>query len=1054
MASLTLIKGPAQSGRTAWAIRQCLEKAGQHRPLTVLLPSQPLIRDFRRRLSASENFTGALNLEFHTFYSFVKKYHDLSGDPVTEMESAHLPIVLGRFLEDRSEQYLALASSAITDGHLNALLAYFKDMADGALGSDRAVHLAEEPGLGGPSKRLPQIHRLYGEFSAYLLDHGFAMREQLFLRLWQRLGTQGDPDLAARDYIVDGFYDFTPVQRLLLQRLLELGTSCGITLLTGEDRIFEYVRETEQWLDALVDRYGGVTERRTGGETLLPEVEKLFQNRDGHPTPSGLDRIEATGPALEVQEVVRRIKRTLLTGESRPRDIAVLYRREDTYYNRLVAHCAREGIPLAGGVEQPLVTNPAMNALMQWYEVLTSNFSREEMLRWLQSNYIAPAPVTTHRQVARLKRLVDRARIIEGRDEWALRMHSLLTRDSETENNELERSSALSEPDKRLIRQVIHLLDELPPEETTGWGSHIRHLRKVVEITGFERRLRHAPELPEDVESRQGMDRDLNAYTKLQRLLDEMARLADLLDLPAIPTRRFGRILREQMEQTLYQAGDGNENGVTLTTIEGARGRCWNTVYLVGMMDGVFPIQWRAHPLVKLRDRRRVNRYLSGGRKIVEHRADLAEERLLFYIALSRARSTLCVSTIKGPEDSLPSPFYDELCQFYNGGSPEGRTAGASTLHVVSPDFYSFHPEDSWLQIDLLQHLVRWDTYPADHFPVASRLLNHLKDVTRERAGSRFGRYDGHLNSEAIHQRLTETFSDPASPLSASRLETYYTSPFQYFATYLLHLEEVEEITEELPPRDRGRILHRILERFYRLLTDRFQGRISPHDSPQILAELDNIIDAVCEEFKQAFSAIPDLLWAREQELLRSYSHNAVEFFSRAAPWSEPGFMPEYFELDFGTGRAGSLDPFPLSRGEKTVTFKGIVDRLDRKTDTGEYTVVDYKTSRGKAVKDFWTGRALQLQIYAMAVRQLLAEYDTPVRLSYYSLKHTREAGKVDGHSTDMEALLATAEQRIWEAVEAMAAGIFHPVAGECDEYCPVKTICRCDENRIRMKQT
>jgi len=1012
----------------------------------VLLPSQPLISDFKRRLLQTENLEGALFAEFHTFYSFVRQYNLAAGVAYRELNEQQLQIILENHLRSSQHRYPALCEHDITPGFIASLLAYFKDLEDGGLDPAAVNRLAEDESLRQHSQRLFQIHQLYSRFLSLLLDKGYISREHLIFRIGKALDELETAELSNRAFLIDGFYDFTPLQKLMIELIVDRTSHTGITLLAQDSKTFEYVGKTDRWLKELMQKYNGDVKQLTPVSATLPEIENLFERKEARSHPEHFKRIEATSPALEIQEIIRRVKRDILTGGYTPDEIAVLYRSKEDYYSRFITGFRREGIPFAGEFEMPLGTNPAVNTLLQWYEILAGNYSRTDLLQWLQSAYISPEPATSKEQLARLYEISIRAQILEGKRDWIARLQRSL--EPLNENT----GSPVSDPDdKQLITQMLHFLNDLPEEKTAIWPEHLRDLNKVIKFTHFAECISTAWNDSGGREMHDVIARDMRAYGKLREVLDSLDHLSQAFTFEDLSTEQFVKILRDVLQNTPYQVEVGNSSGVTLTNIEGARGLHWRKVYVVGLIDGVFPVQWRPHPLVQLADRTRINRTLPKGMEIVEHRADLAEERLLFYIAVTRATEALRISTVRGQEDLLPSQFYEELSMFY-GDSPDAD-AQSIPVHLVTPDYVEFTPESSWLRIDLLQHLGKLEEFDDSDFDVSASRLRHLREVLAIRDSREFSIFDGQLDSQQIRQDIADLLFYSQMPLSPSRLELYYTSPFQYFAQYLLHLAEVEEVPEELPPQDRGKMLHGILERFYSRLADRYDGVIDDRNRQQVMEMLDKIIAGVFDAYQQQEIPIPELLFDREKDLIRQYLHNAVDFFAESYPWSDPGMFPDRFELEFGMGIESSLPPLTLRRDDQALSFRGVIDRLDLKRETGEFTVVDYKTSRGKAQQDFFSGKALQLQVYAMAAEHLLSGYTHPVRLSYYSLRKNREDGRLIPDPGEPDHLQREAERLIWEAVDRMVNGEFHPVAGECEPYCPVKAICGCDENRIRKKR-
>jgi ATP-dependent helicase/nuclease subunit B len=59
------------------------------------------------------------------------------------------------------------------------------------------------------------------------------------------------------------------------------------------------------------------------------------------------------------------------------------------------------------------------------------------------------------------------------------------------------------------------------------------------------------------------------------------------------------------------------------------------------------------------------------------------------------------------------------------------------------------------------------------------------------------------------------TSPHPPPALSLSALERYQDCPFKFFASDLLRLEEPPEDELSLTPRERGRFIHEVFQRFF-----------------------------------------------------------------------------------------------------------------------------------------------------------------------------------------------------------------------------------------------
>jgi len=1028
-----LITGPAGSRKTTTLVKNASELLRDGKPVSVLLPTQVLIDDFKQRLLEAEGFTGSLNIEFYTFYTFVKSV--LMGKNVNwnELDDPGIVLVLEQFITENRSNYPALFANGITTGFLHSLLDYFSDLANGAVDREQAVQVASRLRNKG-REFLREVHQIYSDFFKWTEKRGVTSREQLFLHaLEQFREAEGISDSST--FIIDGFYDFNLVQRQLIEAVADQTTSVMMSLLTGNQPIFHYMRETGEWAASLCEQHKGTHDMLESARSFLPEIEQVFQSEMDLGTSAQVRFVEAVTPFLEVQETVRKIKEDILTGQYAPDEICVLYRREEDYYRQLVEASKREGIPMANGHEEPLVANPAVATLLQWYEVLTNDFPREPTLWWLQSDYVQPDSFQNQTDVESLRKWTLEAQIASGKANWIERLCLLRDR----YRNEGKNTKSVDQ----VLQKTRKLWEALPEQRTTSLGNHLQDLMALMTAVNFQEAVLQSTPASTDL-----LGRDFRAWESLTELLENVAGIAAGFSMGELHTGEFVRIIREILTEQKYSAEAGAPEGVTLTTVEHARGVFWKKVYVIGLNDEVFPVRHRTHPLVKLRDRMQINRLLKNECEVLEHRADLREEQLLFYSALTRATESIQVSTVTGSDTLLPSPFYDELrSQMANEDSDLQTTA-----EEITPDFLADPPSDkSWLTTDLLQHLRNTTVEQEVKFLNASQ-FHHLLEVASHRNGPRFTEFDGQITSRDLLEEIRGSLYSDQTALSPSRLELFYVSPFQYFARYLLHLEEPEEVLEELPPDIRGRILHDVMEQFYRDLPDELRPKVTEANLGEGLDFLETTLTDIFSRYEERGLPLPELLWEREKGMLAQYCRNTISFFATTYPWNSADILPDEFEFTFGFDKPESAPAFRLQQNDKTLQFRGRADRLDLNTSTGQFTVVDYKTSRGKRKKDFWNGKALQLQVYAMAARSLIDGYTDPLRLSYYSFKQNKEDTKIDFNRVRQEQLLENTTGLIWAAVSRMEQGKFHPVAGECSKYCPVKHICRCEENRIRRK--
>ena len=85
----------------------------------------------------------------------------------------------------------------------------------------------------------------------------------------------------------------------------------------------------------------------------------------------------------------------------------------------------------------------------------------------------------------------------------------------------------------------------------------------------------------------------------------------------------------------VFYGRKGFDQWVTLSTIHSAKGLEWNTVFIIGAQEGKFPVI-----------------------RATTNENDIEEERRLFYVAITRAKERLFISSSQGRRDGYFQSWY------------------------------------------------------------------------------------------------------------------------------------------------------------------------------------------------------------------------------------------------------------------------------------------------------------------------------------------------------------------------------------------------------------
>ncbi len=469
----------------------------------------------------------------------------------------------------------------------------------------------------------------------------------------------------------------------------------------------------ERLLGALVARAPDVLATATTGDDAILSLQRILggsgeksfaaQNIDTTPPTATLDRVRtwlfssdpppssppdpallfsAPGESFECVEIARRIHALAESGTPFDR-IAILLRNVDPYQPLVEEALRRAGIDqyVSRGAARP---DPAGRAFLALLACASESCSASRFAEYLSlgqtpplhpdgspqtrpTQWVPPGdeilgafdppPATEPTDDAPLdvplgweKLLVDAA-VIGGRDRWARRLRGLRAefqtqlRDLESEDDShrahIARRIQQLERLEHFALPLIEALGSLPPAET--WGVWLDRLMDLAQMA-----LRR-PESVHSVLSELEPMREVGPAS-LDEVYDVLSeRLGSLRAEP--PKRRYGRVF--------------------VGSIDEARGRSFDVVFLPGLAEGLFPRRAFEDPL--LLDEHRIK--LAAGLAVQDDR--VAAERMLLRSAAAAASQSLVVSyprmDVAQSRARVPSFYALEVVRAAEGRLPSLR---------------------------------------------------------------------------------------------------------------------------------------------------------------------------------------------------------------------------------------------------------------------------------------------------------------------------------------------------------------------------------------------
>lgn len=730
--------------------------------------------------------------------------------------------------------------------------------------------------------------------------------------------------------------------------------------------------------------------------------------------------IVATDPDDEARAVVRQVMARLADGVPGHR-IGVLFGSRDPYARLLAEHFGQAGIAVHGRGVRAASERMLGRSLRRLLALPSAEYRRDEVMALL-----AEGPVRWRGDRAPAswwERLSRDAGVVRGED-WTTRLsaHAEELRRRAEEDRALpdasewagQRDEAGATATEELAAFVADLRARMDVVAgSASWAECGHHLLGIwTDVLGAQS-LMHLPD-----EERRVAD----SIERILRSLPNMDALGAVFSLDALR-----ELVETELDADLDRVGRSGI-GVHVAPVSDGAGLALDVVFVVGLAEGLFPPRPADDPLLPEAARDRTNGLLPTLRQRIE------QQHHDFLAALASApqgtgsdprrilsfpRGDLRRGGIRVPSRWLV-PSMAELSGIPGLVATAWEEAAAATAAIQVLASYSSAvlaaslpgTEQEWRQ---RAHASGGAVYLLA-LEVRARMMRAA------RRGTGFTRFDGNVGS---HPALVARTSSVLSPTS---LETWFGCPHRYLVQHVLGVREIEQPEEivQFSARDKGDLLHRVLDRFLREAIASGEapkgGRPWPRSS---VARLDAIITAefAAEAGSGRVGLLP--LWrAASRGLREDLMAFLVEDDKRR---SGAHLAPMASELAFG--REGNPPVEIVLPDGRTLLIRGSIDRVDE--GPSGLAVIDYKTGTDAKYGQLTAGnptdcgRFLQLALYCVAARKMLARPDAAVQVAYWFITRRQGFRQVGFPVTD--ATLAATGAVLAVAVDGIGDGAFPP---------------------------
>jgi ATP-dependent helicase/nuclease subunit B len=856
----------------------------------------------------------------------------------------------------------------------------------------------------------------------------------------------------------------------------------------------------EQLIAALVKRSPAVFATAiSDDDAALQSLERILQtareNLDAAPPTTTLDRVRAwlfssgpppsappdasllfsaPGESFECVEIARRVR--ALAAQGTPFDrIAILLRNVDPYQPLIEEALRRAGIDhyFSRGAARP---DPAGRAFLALLACASDGCSASRFAEYLSLGQVPPlnadgspesrpvqwvpaddeilgnppVPVAEQDEDPHAldvpfgweKLLVDAA-VIGGRDRWARRLRGLraelqaqlrvLEREDETHRSYIERRIHQLTRLEHFALPLIDALGSLPATER--WGTWLDRLTALAQMA-----LRRPESVLAVLSELDPMSQVGPA--SLDEVYDVLSeRLGFLRSEP--PKRRFGRVF--------------------VGSIEEARGRSFDVVFLPGLAEGLFPRRSLEDPL--LLDVYRAK--LAAGLDMQEQR--VARERMLLRSAAAAASKSLVVSyprmDVAQSRARVPSFYALEVIRAAEGRLPslrefEKRAAASAPARLdwPAPSNPRYAIDDAEYDLASLQTSLKLRgaaaTGSARYLMQSNQALSRSLRTRGRRWRNFWSSADGLVDPDSATLQALRAHRLAQRSFSPSSLQHFSACPYRFLlhAVFQLRPREHPARLEQMDPLTRGALFHSAQFELFRELTSAGLLPVTLPRLPQTLDLADQVLDRVAARYEDQLAPAIPRVWKSEIENLRTDLRGWLQHVAT----TQSDWIPEHFEFGFGLAPDPHRDPASTTDEALIldhVRLRGSVDLIERHASRNTLRITDHKTGKAPQTRPQYVGGGAILQplLYALAAETLLSESVESGRLFYCT-----QRGDFSSIDITLDDAARERLRRVLHTIDHSIAEGFLPAApqpGAC-AMCDYTAVCGpYEETRVKRKQ-
>ena len=662
--------------------------------------------------------------------------------------------------------------------------------------------------------------------------------------------------------------------------------------------------------------------------------------------------IECFNKKDEVNTLIKLIKYLHSTGIELS-DIRINSRNPSDYTDIIRNEFRRNGIPVNISDRFSLKSSIVSTTLFSFLNLISNGFKRNDLIQFLKSPLIkitrSNSEEWSYRDIYAVEELTAKKRIFGGFENGGI--SQWLNVDFNTNENEKLSSKLLVDLAKQLQKYD-------PINKSYTFSDYTKLIKEFLREFGVLLKVKVETNNIDRFESfhaKRETEMNSKALSTLIKLLNESEFiLGKVRSSNNYSIQELNEIFFSLLIESKYQVRELYDFGVTFTSIEQSRGIPKRINILLGANDGIFPMRYSTDVLL--------GKELKGS--LQKH---IIAEKNLFYQFLTNGKKQdkdisdiyIFYSEKEDDKELVPSTFLASLVDLFSNENLDNKI-------IKSKD-----KTEKWLNVKTRKNI---NEHKQEIYQIIDDFISNIN-------------IEKTLQINEISEKSLKRFEKHVkSDFSASKLESYVKSPYDYFIERILLARESEEINEDLSNLEKGNILHDISKRFYAELQKKPEFVVQKH----IIKSTNKKYDIIPVDIKKAdkvylFRLISDIAEQVLEE--RRYKHPFFEIFKDEilGTSGKKGIISNWLDIEIKKAEDINYEIYPCLFelpfenedliGENVLSenlrLRGTIDRVDIcfNNDIYDFFIIDYKKSEASVSSNdaLKNGTSFQMTLYLKA---------------------------------------------------------------------------------------